>query len=33
MTVRTHETENRPRILVVLDPNEPTPGTTKEVQL
>ena len=33
MAERTHETENRPRILVVFDPDEPAPGTTKEVQL
>jgi hypothetical protein len=31
VTERTHETENRPCILVVFDPAEPTPGTTKEV--
>jgi hypothetical protein len=31
MTERTHETEKRPRILLV-DPDEPTPGTTKEVR-
>lgn len=32
MTQKTHETENRLRILPV-DPDEPTPGTAKEVHL
>jgi hypothetical protein len=30
MTERTHETENRPRILVVFDPDETTPGAEAE---
>ena len=33
MTEKPTKTGNRPHNLVVFNPAEPTPGTTKEVQL